>query len=94
MAMEVETEMEMQMQMQMEMEMDMETVMVIFGSRKARSELRFASQRLWTSDFDVLEAAGAPRSDQESPKKPPRTFLLHPPYPIRRYPIRNYPIRN
>ena len=44
----------------------------VFGAPKASREFRFASQRLWTSDFDALEAAGAPRSDQESPKKPPR----------------------
>ena len=29
-------------------------------------------KRLWTSDSEALEAAGAPRSEQESPKKPPR----------------------
>ena len=47
----MEMEMEMEVAMEMEMEMEMEMVMVIFGSRKASSELRFASTWLSTSDF-------------------------------------------
>ena len=47
--------------------------MVIFGAPKACSELRFASKWLLTSDFEALEAAGAPKGDQESPKKLPRS---------------------
>ena len=39
----------------------------IFGARKASSELRFASKRLLTLDFEVLEASGAPKVDQERP---------------------------
>ena len=65
--------MEMAMEMTMEMEMWMEMVMVIFGARKARSELRFAGKWVLTSDFEVLEASGAPKVDQESPKKVPRS---------------------
>ena len=65
--------MEMAMEMEMWMEMVMEMVMVIFGARKARSELRFASKWLLTSDFEVPEASGTPKGDQESPKKPPRS---------------------
>ena len=53
-------------------------VMVIFGSWKASSELRFASKLPLTSDFEVLEASGAPKSDQESPKKLPRSPLEAP----------------
>ena len=71
--MEMEMWMEMSMEMEMWMEMVMEMVMVIFGARKASSELRFASKWLLTSDFEVLEAAGAPKGDQESPKKLPRS---------------------
>ena len=66
-------EMEMWMEMAMEMEMEMEIEMEIFGARKASSELRFASKWLLTSDFEVLEASGAPKGDQESPKKLPRS---------------------
>ena len=80
MAMERKVAMEMELEVAMDMEREMEMVIfgarkanweVVFGAPKASREFRFASQRLWTSDFDVLEAAGAPRSDQESPKKPP-----------------------
>ena len=53
--------------------MEMEMVMVIFGARKASSELRFASKWLLTSDFEVLEASGAPTGDQDSPKELPRS---------------------
>ena len=53
------------------MVMVMEMVMVIFGARKARSELRFAGKWVLTSDFEVLEASGAPKGDQEKPKKLP-----------------------
>ena len=70
--MRITMEMEMWMEMAMEMEMWMEMVMVIFGARKARSELRFASKWLLISDFDVLEASGAPKGDQERPKKFPK----------------------
>ena len=66
--MEMEMAMEMAMEMEMWMEMVMEMVMVIFGAPKARSELRFASKWLLTSDFEVLEASGAPKGDQESPE--------------------------
>ena len=59
--------------MEIEMEMEMEMEMEIFGARKASSELRFASKWLLTSDFEVLEASGAPKGDQESPKKLPRS---------------------
>ena len=37
-----------------------------------RRQLRFASKRLLTSDFEALEAAGAPKAHQKSSKKPPR----------------------
>ena len=60
------------MEMEMWMEMVMVMVMVIFGARKAMSELRFASKWLLTSDFEVLEASGAPKGDQERPKKFPK----------------------
>ena len=60
--------MEMEIEMEMAMEMEMEMVMVIFGVRKASSELRFASKWLLTSDFEVLEASGVPKGDQESPE--------------------------
>ena len=59
--------------LEMEMGMEMEMEMEIFGARKASSELRFASKWLLTSDFEVLEASGAPKGDQESPKKLPRS---------------------
>ena len=72
MEMWMEMAMEMAMEMEMWMEMVMEMVMVIFGARKARSELRFASKWLLTSDFEVLEASGAPKGDQERPKKFPK----------------------
>ena len=71
--MEMEMWMEMAMEMEMWMKMEMEMVMVIFGARKASSELRFASKWLLTSDFEVLEASGVPKGDQESPKKLPRS---------------------
>ena len=52
MTMEMEMWMEMAMEMAMEMEMwmkmVMEMVMVIFGARKARSELRFAGKLVLT----------------------------------------------
>ena len=85
MAMEVETEMEMRMQMEMEMEMkmDMEMGMLIFGSRKASSEPRFASRWLLTSDFEVLAASGARKGDQESSKKLPRSPQEAPEEPSR-----------
>ena len=68
MEMWMEMAMEMAMEMEMWMKMEMEMVMVIFGARKASSELRFASNWLFTSDFEVLEASGVPRGDQESPE--------------------------
>ena len=46
----------------------MEMVMVIFGARKASSELRLPSKRHLTSDLKVLEASGIPKGDQESPE--------------------------
>ena len=58
--------------MEVARKMEMEMVMVIFGARKASSELRFASKWLLTSDFEVLEASGAPKGDQERPKKFPK----------------------
>ena len=73
----------MRMEMEREREMEMDMVIfgalkanweVIFGAPKVSWELRFASKRLWTSDFEALEAAGAPKGDQESPKKLPRSF--------------------
>ena len=73
MEMWMEMAMEMAMEMEMWMKMVMEMVMVIFGARKASSELRFASKWLLTPDFEVLEASGAPKGDQESPKKLPRS---------------------
>ena len=84
MQMQMQVQMQMQMQMEMDMEMDMEMVMVIFGAPKANWEailgatnasweLRFASKRFLTSDFDVLEASGAPKGDQASHKKLPRS---------------------
>ena len=72
MEMWMEMAMEMAMEMEMWMEMVMEKVMVIFGARTARSELRFATKWLLTSDFEVLEASGAPKGDQERPKKFPK----------------------
>ena len=51
MTMEMEMWMEMAMEMEMWMKMELEMVMVIFGARKARSELRFASKLVLTSDF-------------------------------------------
>ena len=72
--------MEMDMDMDMEMEMEVgifgapqSSWVVIFEAPKASWELRFASKRLLTSDFQVLEASGAPKGDQESPKKLPRS---------------------
>ena len=70
-------EMEREREMEMEMEMDIFGALranreVILGVPKASWELRFASKRLWTADFEALEAAGAPRGHQKSPKKPPR----------------------
>ena len=81
MTMEMWTEIAMEMEMWMEMVMEM--VMVIFGARKARSELRFASKWLLTSDFEVLEASGAPKGDQEGPKKLPRSPQEAPEEPSR-----------
>ena len=52
--MQMQMQMQMEKEMEMEMEMDMEMVMVIFGARKASSELRFASKWLLTSDFEAL----------------------------------------
>ena len=72
MEMWMEMAMEMAMEMEMWMKMVMEMVMVIFEARKARSELRFASKWFLTSDFEVLEASGAPKGDQERPKKFPK----------------------
>ena len=83
MEMWMEMAMEMAMEMEMWMEMVMEMVMVIFGARKASSELRFASKWLLTSDFEVLEASGAPKGDQESPKKLPRSPQEAPEEPSR-----------
>ena len=65
------------------MEMEMEMVMVIFGAPKASSVLRFASKRLLTSDFEVLEASGAPKGDQESPKTFPGSLQEAPEKPLR-----------
>ena len=45
----------------------MEMEMVIFEAPKASWELRFASKRLLTSDFEALEAAGTPKGDPGSP---------------------------
>ena len=53
---------------EVEMEVAMVMVMVIFGARKASSELRFASKLFLTSDFQALEASGVQNGDQESPK--------------------------
>ena len=61
-------EMEIEVVVAMEMEMEMEMAMVLFGAGKASSELRFASKWLLTSDFEVLEASGVPKGDQESPE--------------------------
>ena len=66
------------MEMEVAIVMEMGMVMVIFGARKASSELRFATKWLLTSDFEVLEASGAPKGDQESPKKLPRSPQEHP----------------
>ena len=55
--------------MEVARKMEMEMVMVIFGARKASSELRFASKWLLTSDFEVLEASGVPKGDQEKPRE-------------------------
>ena len=71
--MEMDIEMEMEMDMEMEMEMWMEMEMDIFGAPKACSQLRFASKWLLTPDFEVLEASGARKVDQGSPKKPPKS---------------------
>ena len=68
MEMWMEMAMEMAMEMEMWMKMVMEMVMVIFGARKARSELRFASKFFLESYFEALEASGAPEGDQEKPK--------------------------
>ena len=66
--METETRMEMEMEMEVAMETEMKMEMVIIGSLKASSELRFASKWVLTSDFEVLEASGIPKGDQESPE--------------------------
>ena len=73
MEMWMEMAMEMAMEMEMWMKMVMEMVMVIFGARKASSELRFASKWCLTLDFEVLEASGTPKGDQESSKTFPRS---------------------
>ena len=73
MEMWMEMAMEMAMEMEMWMEMWMEMEMEIFGARKACSQSRFASKWLLTPDFEVLEASGARKGDQGSPKKPPRS---------------------
>ena len=65
---EIETETETETETEMEVEMDMETEMEVFGARKACSELKFASKWVLTFDFEVLEASGVPKSDQESPE--------------------------
>ena len=70
--MEKEMEVEMEMEMEVAMEMEMEMVMVIFGARKASSELRFASKWLLTSDFEVLDQTATRRAPR-APKKPPRS---------------------
>ena len=70
--MEMEMWMEMATEMEMWMEMVMEMVMVIFGARKATSELRFASKWPLRSDLEVLEASDAPKGDQQKPKKFPQ----------------------
>ena len=57
MEMWMEMAMEMATEIDMWMKMVIEIVMVIFGARKARSELRFASKWVLTSDFEVLEAS-------------------------------------
>ena len=80
---ETETETKTETEMEMEMEMVIEMVMVIFGARKASLELRFASKWLLTSDFEVLEASGAPKGDQESPKNVPRSPQEAPEEPSR-----------
>ena len=66
-------EMEMEVEIEMEVEMEMEMVnMVIFEAPKASWELRFTSKKRLTSDFEALEAAGAPKGDQETPRSPRR----------------------
>ena len=60
--------MEMEMEVEVEMEMEMEMVMVIFGSLEASSELKFASKWVLTSDFEILEASGVPKGEQETPE--------------------------
>ena len=49
---------------------------MIFGAPKARWELRLASKRLLTSDFEFPEAAWAAKRDKESPEKPPTRFQV------------------
>ena len=83
MEMWMEMAMAMEMEMEIEMEMVMEMVMVIFGARKASSERRFASRWLLTPDFEVLAASGAPKGDQESPKKLARSPQEAPEEPSR-----------
>ena len=73
----------MEMEMEVAMEMEMQMVMVIFGARKGSSELRFASKWHLTSDFEVLDASGAPKGDQESPKTLPRSPQEAPEEPSR-----------
>ena len=42
---------------------------LLFQAPKAYFTLRFASKRLWSSDFEALEVSGTPRGDQESLKE-------------------------
>ena len=66
--MEMEMEREMEMEVEMEVAMEMEMVMVIFGYLLASSEFKFASKSVLTSHFEVLEASGVPKGDQECPE--------------------------
>ena len=74
-------EMEMEIEEAMEMEMEMEMLMVIFGSLKASWEVKFAVKWVLTSNFEILEASGVRKGDQESPEssqEAPKKFLRSP----------------
>ena len=75
--MEVEVEMVMEMEMEMEFEMGMEMEMgmveiVILKLRRHVGSPDLHRKRLLASDFQASEVFGAPKSDEESPKKLPK----------------------
>ena len=65
----MEMEMEVQVQVQIKMEVVIfwapkASIEVISGAPKVGLEFRFASKRLFATDFEVLEVSGAPVGDQ------------------------------